>query len=485
METIFTSLGGNPLALKQAGSYIAATKCTVREYLEDYDKHFGELDDEDKNVKAVWTISFKSIQQLHPDAARFLLLWAYLDRKYISYELLAFSLDYQNSPGQDPFYKTFPPPWFWDCIRDLPTFRNKVVQVLRNYSLINISKELEYYTILSRSPDYRTYYSMHPLLHKWCYHSVAKEKPEFACWAAAVLHPGLSQMRDGKNNIPPRLLDHSDRLSYLIENGLPDRVKSTIMRADLLMFYKKTGDYYLCIGMFREAVKIYEHAYRGLQSTLGPPAATTLYAGMWWAVAQGYFNDCCLNMIVDWQNGGNLPKPTMRWLQGRLPEIPGINHWPTKLDVDQSEQLQASLNSKFDAIETQSLSLDDIRSKNLAWVGLPSVIAAYCCPTLSFGYKINAPRHGALNAIAAIISMSENLSDDEKKISTVLWGLYSEGISNYKDPKNDAYMLSLYLHSWRDLAAKAARELSALRQSGDRSRRTAAPSRAGASQGRA
>ncbi len=95
-EAIVQELGGLPLALDQAGSYIEETEGTLTKYLSLYQTHrkellqlHGKLETEyPESVATTWSLSFQHIERTNPASADILRLCAFLDPDAIPEELL-------------------------------------------------------------------------------------------------------------------------------------------------------------------------------------------------------------------------------------------------------------------------------------------------------------------------------------------------------------------------------------------------------------
>jgi tetratricopeptide (TPR) repeat protein len=89
-------MDGLPLALEQAGAYIAATGCSLVGYLERYQKHRAELLgwrdklnlDYPESVATTWSLSFRRVEQASPAAADLLRLCAFLYPEAIPEEIV-------------------------------------------------------------------------------------------------------------------------------------------------------------------------------------------------------------------------------------------------------------------------------------------------------------------------------------------------------------------------------------------------------------
>ncbi|RPB19149.1 hypothetical protein L211DRAFT_814727 [Terfezia boudieri ATCC MYA-4762] len=94
-STIAEELGYLPLALDQAGAYIHMAQYSLGQYLEDYRTNASYLlskgwkgGKQDRSVFATWEISFNTIQQKSPKAAKLLSICGFFNNEAISEELL-------------------------------------------------------------------------------------------------------------------------------------------------------------------------------------------------------------------------------------------------------------------------------------------------------------------------------------------------------------------------------------------------------------
>src|SRR5581483_5352570 len=126
---ITDKLGGLPLALDQAGAYIAATQISLDTYLQIYDQHHIRLLKERLNreypesVVTTWTISFERIEAKNPAAAELLRLCAHLAPDAIPEAILTQGAEHLGqllgSTATDPLSL------------------NKAIETLRDYSLLS------------------------------------------------------------------------------------------------------------------------------------------------------------------------------------------------------------------------------------------------------------------------------------------------------------------------------------------------------------
>jgi tetratricopeptide (TPR) repeat protein len=95
-EKIVEILGGLPLAIDQAGSYIEETMCTLSHYIDLYRKHHRELlrqrsrfnFDHPESVATIWSLAFEKIEQTNPAAVELLRFCAFLYPDAIPEEII-------------------------------------------------------------------------------------------------------------------------------------------------------------------------------------------------------------------------------------------------------------------------------------------------------------------------------------------------------------------------------------------------------------
>jgi hypothetical protein len=100
-------LGGLPLAIVVAGSFMRETGTSITKYLEYYRKSWYELQLQSKpgrqyqqgNMLQTWMVSYLEIQKREPNAADLLLLLARFDNRDIWYELVESGRHSSNVPG--------------------------------------------------------------------------------------------------------------------------------------------------------------------------------------------------------------------------------------------------------------------------------------------------------------------------------------------------------------------------------------------------
>ncbi|KAJ4161661.1 uncharacterized protein LMH87_007687 [Akanthomyces muscarius] len=89
-------LDGLPLALSTAGAYLAQVSTSWRQYLQDYESTWGQLQKlspqlltyENRAMYSTWNISYASIRRRNKSAAMLLRLWAFFGNEDLWYELV-------------------------------------------------------------------------------------------------------------------------------------------------------------------------------------------------------------------------------------------------------------------------------------------------------------------------------------------------------------------------------------------------------------
>ena len=169
MSDLLADLGHLPLAIDQAGSYIAATEISVGEYyrwfqversrllqqvpstLYNYDSH--------ETVMTTWEMSFQRIEEVDLLASQLLLMMAVFSHRDITLDMLELtddSLRYWASNGE---FEALPEDEGWITITLKQTLQShlrlrEALLTLKNYSFIRYKPSGESF-------------SLHPLVHYW------------------------------------------------------------------------------------------------------------------------------------------------------------------------------------------------------------------------------------------------------------------------------------------------------------------------------
>ena len=248
-------MSGLPLALTQAGAYLRQTGMSVREYVECYDKTWSELMEEhhedpqqeyaQRSVLTTWSISYEQVRRQRQEAANLLKLWAFLDCGDVWFELIACAADGELSIEM--------PPWLLSLTRRKLHFRSTLGLLLR-YSLAEVRSEGSSYT-------------MHPVLHKWCYHMCSTDGDEGdLCWLAARLVGQTVPSEDDKRywELQRRLLPHGRQLSAMLSrHAIPIEVN------DSAWIFHELGRLFQSQNIFFEGEKMYVRALEGREKALG------------------------------------------------------------------------------------------------------------------------------------------------------------------------------------------------------------------------
>ncbi|RYP44597.1 hypothetical protein DL768_008946 [Monosporascus sp. mg162] len=138
-EELLSLLDGLPLALAQAASYLRETGIECSTYIDLYKNQWDDLIkfanisgspllDYERSIGTTWTISFKAIEAKSPYATNLLLLWAFLDNRELSYDLL------QAAASGDAW-----PEWLRETAGNQVKFLDSVGILLR-YSMIEFQE---------------------------------------------------------------------------------------------------------------------------------------------------------------------------------------------------------------------------------------------------------------------------------------------------------------------------------------------------------
>ncbi|KAI4122850.1 MAG: hypothetical protein LQ338_005584 [Usnochroma carphineum] len=263
LPQIVQLLGGLPLALAHAGSYLQQTGITVPDYIASYQHTWKALFDCDmaplkeypnRSVQSTWTLSYEHVKRRDPDAAKMLELWARLDSSDLWYELFTPILTRRIVP------KDKLPEWFVRSVHDKTSFTQRI-KVLLSYSLVE--------TQLDSSA-----YSVHPVVHEWCFHNVTENKADIAPLALmAVASACPSETEPEYWLLVRRLLPHCERILQWSQSDLQhvQGYENTLSNS-----FSDIASIYFEQGKLHEAEKMYQRALQGLEKALGPEYTSTL-----------------------------------------------------------------------------------------------------------------------------------------------------------------------------------------------------------------
>ena len=257
-------LQGLPLAIDQAGSYMRETGTNALQYMKVYKETWGELkthqhhfaiqEAEAPSILTTWTISFNELQEKCQEAANLLILWEFLDNQDIWYELF--------TPALDSDLANELPNWFLQCVGNQFEFK-KCTRFLIRYSFMIANIE-------SLS------FSVHSVLHLWCFHNSDKRKTEIAWLAIMVVASAVPIESDVDHSLlERRLLPHCNRVYSLPHQNIPKNMS----KPSELSLIKACG--FLAVlysdqDMMVKAEDMYLRALAGFEKAWGPDHKSTL-----------------------------------------------------------------------------------------------------------------------------------------------------------------------------------------------------------------
>ena len=198
------------MAINQAGAYIRTTGISVLAYIKLYNEAWRKLMERqhrfasqgplDCSVLTTWTLLFARLEERNSHAAKLLILWGFLDNRDIWYDLFKLALTRKVASEL--------PEWYTNCVNDYSNFI-ECTHLFVLYSFIDVK-------VGSSS------FSVHPVLHQWCFQASEDNMAEMA-WLAFVIVASSSPDLTTANYtiIQRRLLPHCDRLSFLLREAIP------------------------------------------------------------------------------------------------------------------------------------------------------------------------------------------------------------------------------------------------------------------------
>jgi hypothetical protein len=219
--TLTQQLGGLPLAIVIAGTYMRETGASISEYLKMKSESWIPLHKEvaaqpgesysNGDLATTWLVSYKEIQKKSPSAARLLFLLACFDNQDIWYDLIHNGLKNEGETG---------PSWLFEVASSKLKFSH-AIRFLLHFSFVE-------------SKPYSGSYSLHPVLHDWCRAYIKGEDIEEEVIRIATLSVGFSYVSSDQRQFwiaQQRLLPHANRiLQYLKDSQISFR-DSVILNA--------------------------------------------------------------------------------------------------------------------------------------------------------------------------------------------------------------------------------------------------------------
>ena len=256
-------MGGLPLALAHAGSYIHGTATSVNDYIRYYEETWEKLHDNKvtrlkdypRNILSTYTISYEYVRSTDASAAKLLDLFAYLDHSDLWYSLFTPVLHESMVP------KETLPTWFLCSMKTEFDFTQKI-RILLDYSLIETRYEISSYAI-------------HPIIHDWCFHLSRTSKDDIASLAVSVIGSACHSTDSSANWLyRKRLLDHCSHVHFCI--GKRTQNLESDERWKLYFSYHAIGNFSSEQGKMKEAEDMYLRALTGKEKAWGPEHTSTL-----------------------------------------------------------------------------------------------------------------------------------------------------------------------------------------------------------------
>ena len=286
---VVSELGGIPLALDQAGSYIQSCGCEIEDYLELYKKHKHQLMSKKefkgasgygKSTYGTWDISMQEIESMATkgtgeevegaqSAIRLLRLFAFLNHENIPQELFRNAAEnyMQSSKGENEEYEETNSSFSMKFLDHQTLFLSKNgewekmqflggIKVLLSFSLIKTLNHL---------------YSMHLLVSTWSRSCIPETQiGDHFHRARAVLATSIVLDSYIDNYALCTLLAPHIRANSLhaIEFGLPGKYYGSEYDKFALVFHR--------VGSWNEAEKILDEAIDERKKLLGPDHPATI-----------------------------------------------------------------------------------------------------------------------------------------------------------------------------------------------------------------
>ena len=241
------------------------TGTNVSEYIELYNQAWARLmekqhlstlrEDADRSILTTWTLSFNSLRLQSEDATNLLMLWAFLDNGDLWYELLAPALDLAIADEV--------PRWFARCAGDKLEFK-ECIGLLLEYSFIDAKTG-------------SSSFSMHSVLHHWCFHTFEENKATMSWLALIIVASAVpSETVLYYSLIQRRLLPHCDHVYSMLQRHLQDAFKNREYLPSLSRACYQLGYLYSDQGKMKEAEDMYLRALAGKEKAWGPEHKQTL-----------------------------------------------------------------------------------------------------------------------------------------------------------------------------------------------------------------
>ena len=265
LERIVEKVGGLPLALAHAGSYIHGTTTSVNDYIRYYEETWEKLHDNrttrlkdyPRSILSTYTMSYEYVQRSNASAAKLLDLFAYLDHSDLWYSLFTPALNENLVP------KETIPTWFSYTMKTEFDFTQKI-QILLDYSLI----EARYQS---------SSYAVHPVIHDWCFYSSPTSGDEIASLAVSVIGSACVSADNSAEWLHrQRLTVHCSHVHSWIRKQYQNLERNERLEPNVFSLYHAIGSFLVDTDKLEEAETMYQRALKGYEKALGPEHKSTL-----------------------------------------------------------------------------------------------------------------------------------------------------------------------------------------------------------------
>ena len=244
---------------------MSQTNTAITEYIKLYNQTWSALLESNtslreypnRNILTTWTLSYQEMEKAFPNAAQMLQLWSCFDHNDLWYELFAAPL-LRNVVSEAKL-----PGWYVQSISSQVEF-TRVIQVLLNYSL-------------AQPHSVTSAYSVHPVVHRWCYHRILKNRNMIYRLGLVILGSAIPQATDPNFWVEERrLLSHCNQLSKHIKEFSEISYGQNDEDKLVLDSYHNLGGLYSDQDRVQEAEAIYQRALEGKEKAWGPDHTSTL-----------------------------------------------------------------------------------------------------------------------------------------------------------------------------------------------------------------
>jgi tetratricopeptide (TPR) repeat protein len=280
-------LDGLPLAIAQAGVFLQESGTGIKAYLGFYERQWSDLmksthltgaplqDYPERSVWTTWAISYQAIYKKHEHTAKLLLLWSFLDNKNLWYGL------FREACSKSEVAARMLSKWIGKIASSELAFSH-AMQLLRNYSLVEVVKDTAGYAI-------------HPVVHRWAYHYQRKQyKLELSQLAVIVVgFAAPEKTRRDYSTLQRQLVPHTHACSRWIlkeeeeqGNEITDGYKQserseiglegTEKREALFDAIESLSSLYADQSKLVEAEQMYKQALQGKKEAFGSTHPSTL-----------------------------------------------------------------------------------------------------------------------------------------------------------------------------------------------------------------